>query len=153
MTNREKYTDKIVDFVFGNGMIGIDKAGELHICDFFQCDDCIFDNLPEGCLKKRKSWLEEEYVEQPKMSKKDRDFLEYISNTFKYVIRDRDGNMYIYERKPKKGEAFWMCGGNTIGLSIFGVKLPMVKWEDEEPWSIEDLKKLDVVGDEDYCSE
>ena len=30
-------------------------------------------------------------------------------------------------------------------LWMFNIDFPMVKWEDEEPWLIEDLKKLEVV--------
>lgn len=32
-----------------------------------------------------------------------------------------------------------------MGLYGFNIDLPMVKWEDDEPWLIEDLKKLEVV--------
>lgn len=29
----------------------------------------------------------------------------------------------------------------------FNVDFPMIKWSDEEPWMIEDLKKLEVVDE------
>lgn len=33
----------------------------------------------------------------------------------------------------------------TSLLDSFNVDLPMIKWEDNKPWLIEDLKKLEVV--------
>lgn len=144
MTNREKFAEEILDIACSRDRIAVSsETREPTRCSEFHCGDCMF---YKACTEEAvKDWANAEYIEQPKISKKDRDFLEYISNTFKYVIRDRDGNMYVYEYKPKKGEAFWRRGGNTIGLSVFDVKLPMVRWSDEEPWSIEDLKKLEVI--------
>lgn len=41
----------------------------------------------------------------------------------------------------------WESAGCEVDktLRIFNIDFPMVKWEDNEPWLIEDLKKLEVV--------
>ena len=31
---------------------------------------------------------------------------------------------------------------------MFDIKFDFIKWEDEDPWSIEDLKKLEVKKDD-----
>ena len=44
----------------------------------------------------------------------------------------------------KKGTGWW--GSDYYCLnSKFDVYFPMVKWSDDSPWLIEDLKKLEVV--------
>ena len=37
-----------------------------------------------------------------------------------------------------------MCDYYYISNNLFGNMFDFIKWEDEEPWSIEDLKKLEV---------
>lgn len=81
-----------------------------------------------------------EYIEKPKISKKDRAFLSFIKDIYPYIARDEDGALRLYSRKPCKVER-----GTGLILFQFDIELPMVKWEDEEPWLIEDLKKLEVV--------
>lgn len=63
--------------------------------------------------------------------------LEYLGEEFKYIGRHRDGTLFAY----KDGLTNW------FSLNCrFDVDFPMVKWEgNEEIWSIEDLKKLEVV--------
>ena len=39
-----------------------------------------------------------------------------------------------------------MIGSGALkSLQKLNIEFPMVKWEDDEPWLIEDLKKLEVV--------
>ena len=54
--------------------------------------------------------------------------------------------MYVYSEKPIKKSCYYDSIGGVTGSVgfIFDIKLPMVKWEDPEPWLIEDLKKLEV---------
>lgn len=41
---------------------------------------------------------------------------------------------------------WYLPHGRCISLNRhFNVDFPMVKWEDDKPWLIEDLKKLEVV--------
>ena len=105
--------------------------------------------------EKMKEWDESEYIEKPVISEKDRAILDYIIGEFKYIARDSDGRLFFYEKEPyKNSNKSWV----HIGVNCFClnrricVDFPMVKWEDEEPWFIEDLKKLEVVKEYEQLS-
>lgn len=99
------------------------------------------------CKEKMKEWLESEYIEKPVISKKDRAFLEYLNANNNYIARDMDGGLYVYIRKPFKTFDFWKVVGfeKSKSLRMVDIDLPMVKWSDDSPWLIEDLKNLEVV--------
>lgn len=81
------------------------------------------------------------------ISKRDRAFLEYLNGKIKYITRDGAGELYAYSAKPCKERGAWMPQTDEFfNLDFyFSADFPMVKWSDEEPWLIEDLKKLEVV--------
>lgn len=57
--------------------------------------------------------------------------------------------LFTYMSKPCKIESFgsW-TDANYDGLYLkCNVDFPMIKWGDDEPWLIEDLKKLEVVDE------
>lgn len=59
---------------------------------------------------------------------------------YKYVARDEDGAFYIYKENPSKKEE--VCGtlyGHARMMGYFDDLFTFVKWEDEEPFSIEKL--------------
>ena len=95
----------------------------------------------------RREWAESEYTEKQVISKRDRAFLECIIEEYKFVARDENGNLFVYKTQPRKMETRWVlnCDGYLYLNRHFNVDFPMVKWEDSEPWLIEDLKKLEVV--------
>lgn len=148
MKNKEKNSKKIVEIACDGNRIAVDKCtGKVDSCDCIACGNCLFYGK-HGCDKKRREWAESEYVELHVISKSDRTFLDYIKEEYKYITRDEDGDLFAWSAKPKKGLILneWLyTSSNTIGLYAFNLDLPMVKWEDYEPWLIEDLKKLEVV--------
>lgn len=144
MKNREKFAEKIFDIACDCIAVS-NKTGEPKACDRMDCDECMF---CKSCNEETvKAWANAEYIEHYKISKKDRDFLEYAASRFEYVARDECGSTYMYKYRPTKEEDRWALGGNYVDITVFDIKFPMVKWSDEEPWSIEDLKKLEVVED------
>lgn len=75
-------------------------------------------------------------------------FLEYLGKEYKYIARDNNGDLFAYIGKPNKNGVFAFWGSGRVNCYVnryFDVDFPMVKWLDEEPWLIEDLKKLEVV--------
>ena len=83
------------------------------------------------------------------INKRDAMFLEYLKEENKYIARDENGGLFIYNAEPCRDGELWTLG-NSIGDWFrlnrrFNIDFPMVKWEDSEPWLIEDLKKLEVV--------
>ena len=85
--------------------------------------------------------------EQPKLIKEDKAFLENIIEESFYIARDDDNDLYLYISKPYKEENVWFPVQNgepsmenclNINKNLF----TFIKWEDEEPYSKENLMKL-----------
>ena len=80
------------------------------------------------------------------MSKRDRAFLEYLGKELKYIVRGKSDNLIAYQNSAEKREDGWVFDSGAIkSLQKLNIDFPMVKWEDDKPWLIEDLKKLEVV--------
>lgn len=81
------------------------------------------------------------------ISKRDKAFLDCIREEYKFVARDENGKLFVYETQPRKGKTNWVLNydGYLYLNRYFNVDFPIVKWSNEEPWLIEDLKKLEVV--------
>ena len=153
MKNKEKYAKEILDIACsGNSIAVIRESGRIASCGDTRCTECLFKS--DKCKERVREWAESEYIEKLVISKRDRAFLEYPNGKFKYIARDKTGYLYVYSVKPDKRDIFWsrksgeyFCFDNHIDVDF-----PMVKWEDDKPWLIEDLKKLEVVEDyENYC--
>ena len=146
MTNREKQTEEILNVACRGGSIAMDRYNnKICSCGDIECENCAFYDSHANCSIKVKIWSESEYVEKPKISKRDRGFLECIKESYRYMARDMDGEVYVYQNRPHKKIDEWGNGEEVQHISCFKVDFLMVKWEDEEPWLIEDLKKLEVV--------
>ena len=148
MTNKEKFAKEILEIACSGGSIAvIKKSGRIVPCDVNRCSLCLFRGY--DCKENTREWAESEYVEKPVISKRDRAFLEYIKEEFKCIARDKNSNLFMYTSMldtDKKGTGWW--GSDYYCLnSKFDVYFPMVKWSDEKPWLIKDLKKL-MVEDE-----
>ena len=148
MTNREYYKDQILDIACKGGSLSIYKiTGELCKCGTFECDDCLFDNCE--CENQIKHWANAEYIEKPKLTKNENCFLSLLNERWKYMARDKNGTLYLYDQKPAKGNysGVWNDISENYPIRIDTLMdddFSMIKWEDEEPWSIEDLKNLPV---------
>lgn len=146
MKNREKFAKEILDIACNGGSIGVDKTTNKPIdCDYLGCNNCAIDG---DCITEIKEWYESEYIEKPTITSKEKAFLDLLLPEWKYLARDFDKNkLFLYPSKPFKKSSFWMvgaCDEYRIVCKAFDIKFDFIKWEDEEPWSIEDLKKLEV---------
>lgn len=104
----------------------------------------VFDN--KDCDRRRREWAESEYIEKQVISKRDRAFLEYLGEELKYIVRSKSDNLMACQNSAEKREDGWVIDSGAIkSLQKLNIDFPMVKWSDEEPWLIEDLKKLEVV--------
>ena len=152
MTNREYYKEQILDIACNSGLISIDKTtGKLFKCGVFDCDDCLFNVIK--CEDQIKEWANTEHIENPQLTKNEKLFLSLLQEKWKYIARDMDDSLLLYASKPIKHIDIWGVydsdGTNIDALSIDTLllddcKFTMVKWRDENPWLIEDLKKLPV---------
>lgn len=153
MKNKEKFLDKIIDLVCTGERIAVNNKGEVVSCiSVGLCRNCKF-GMEKECEPAIRKWLEEEYVEPTVINIRDRAFLDYLRENDKYIARDKNDNLFVYETKPRKAGMSWSMNGSLVCNSClylnrhFNVDFPMVKWEDEEPWKIDDLRKLEVCED------
>lgn len=148
MKNKEKFAKEIVEIACDRGSVAVSKAiGEPVYCNEINCRDCLLSN--KGCSNALRRWAESEYIEKPVISKKDRAFLDYLVEDFKYMARDKNNSLYAYGKEPYKSnnDDCWSGNGRRCcALSSYvNVDFPMIKWSDDKPWLIDDLKKLEVV--------
>lgn len=151
MKNREKFAKEILDIACKGDSFMVTKSGEITFCDRFKCDLCKFNNAcsEKSCRDKRYEWSESEYIEKPTITSKEMAFLDLILPKYKYIARDNDTNkLFLYIDRPSKHFTYWLPELENSAYELLyrplDIKFNFIKWEDEEPWSIEDLKKLEV---------
>lgn len=150
MKNKEKYSKKIVELACDGNCIAVDKnSGKVKPCCYSSCSNCLFDDShyrDSDCDRTRRKWAESEYNEKSVINKRDRAFLEYLGEDLKYIVRSKSDNLMAYQNSAEKREDGWVIDSGAIkSLQKLNIDFPMVKWSDEKPWLIEDLKKLEVV--------
>lgn len=149
MKNKEKYAKEIVEIACSGDALAVSKVtGKPISCTKSSCEhcNCYNDFLCEE--NRLREWAESEYIEKPVISKRDRAFLEYLRDRWKYMARDNISNaVYVFTEIPEKSEGghYAYTGEARRISSDFNVVFPMVKWSNDKPWLIEDLKKLEVV--------
>lgn len=81
---------------------------------------------------------------KPKLTKRERAFCELIPDG--YIARDKDTDLWWHEYRPiKDGIREWAPGGEYINLELFDeIPFMFITWEDDEPWAVEELLKLEV---------
>lgn len=159
MLNAEKHRDQLLKFIEENhdSLFGLDKNSEPISCAVSRCNNCQFgfkkNNYIEGysCSAAKIKWLLSEYREPVKLTRFEQDILKYIleKTQYRFIVREKSDNIYIYKRKPKKGIGAWDSSTGMLNLNIFINLFPFIKWEDEEPTSIKDvLNNCEVVEGE-----
>lgn len=89
-------------------------------------------------------WEREELT----LTEDERVILLNLPGNYEWIARDKDGELFIYTEKPCKTADYWgLVDTVPVGLGLFDHLFQMVRWEDEEPWKIDDLLKLDVKKD------
>ena len=109
-------------------------------------DGCCRPNLRcEECLK---VGLLEEYKEPIKLTKFEYEYLKVAKKEgFNFIARDKSNRLYGFEKQPTKGNATWGSRGDYVGM--FKSTFSFVKWEDEEPYNIDEiLSNCEVIEDE-----
>ena len=128
MTYFEKWKDEIADISNANHSVAV-VNGKPAICQTIDCKSCDFKNNV-NCHYELLKWAASEYEEPtPKLTKREREFLEKFDVTDKAIKRDR----FLYLCcKTYKGE---------LQLSIEEKLFPFIK--QGETWTFADLLKLE----------
>lgn len=112
-------------------------------------DGCCRPNLRcEECLKVSFMDLLEEYKKPVKLTKFEYEYLKVAKKEgFNFIARDKSNRLYGFEKQPTKGNATWGSRGDYVGM--FKSTFSFVKWEDEEPYNIDEiLSNCEVIEDE-----
>lgn len=156
MKNREKFAKEILDVACRGINIAVTKGNKIVYCSNTPCELCMFDSCgkhigrSQACADRFYEWAESEYVEKPTITSREKNFLDSLLPNFKYIARDINNALNIYYNKPKRNSINdWISDYNYcyISINMYGNMFDFIKWEDEEPWSIEDLKNLEIRND------
>lgn len=156
MKNKEKFAKEIIDVACKGNTIAVTKDNKVVDCDDIPCGSCIFDDCDkyikhighlQSCGDKLHEWAESEYVEpKPTITSREKNFLDALLSNCCYIARDKDNLLYVYYDKPIRGNKLWISdyACHDMPKDMYGDVFSFIKWEDEEPWNIETLKKLEV---------
>ena len=78
-----------------------------------------------------------ERKEKPKPTYDEKIILRNLPEKYKWIARDKNGCLYVYASKPEKVINMWEGCGQP--MFTFYHLFQFIKWEDEEPYSIEEL--------------
>lgn len=86
-----------------------------------------------------------------KLTEDEKVILKNINKDYKWIARDDNGSLFIYGEKPIKKESSWISKMflDWFNMCIFNHLFLFIKWEDEEPYLIEDLLKEDDYDEEE----
>ena len=138
MTNFEYWKDELAKIAKTDDDIGILHGKPVECNDVCGCENCDRDGrCNEAALI---DWLMQEHIEKSKLTKKERMFCELVETG--WIARDKNIGLWWHNEKPSKGKTTWSSG--FCSKLYPTVNFPFIKWEDKEPWSVEDLLKLEV---------
>lgn len=89
----------------------------------------------------------EKLPKKPQLTKAERVILENLPKKYKWIARDEDDELIVFNGKPFKSDfsMFWICpGGSSLSLEAFGYLFQFIKWEDDNAYKIEDLLKENI---------
>lgn len=146
-TNMEHFRGEIEKIYEDNGGFAL-KNNKIVPCGNLTCLECSFNY--GSCTKATVLWLMSEYKPEPVLTAREKHFVEAINNGF--IARDKNNNLCWYSVKPLRriDVPIWKNNRRSFSISISRTEIfandmfPFITWEDEEPWSVEDLRKLKV---------
>ena len=128
----------------GGELIDLSGNGYTISCIYY-CEDLTnvngFENL--DIMKVYKDYTCKELLwerkETPKLTEDEKAILRNLPKEYKWIARDKNGWIFLYTNRPVKSN-FWLNACESARL-VFPHLFQFIKWEDEEPYSIEDLLK------------
>lgn len=110
-----------------------------HNCSGLVCSECLRLSLLN---------LLEEYKEPVKLTKFEYEYLKVAKeNEYNFIARDKDNRLYGFEKQPEKRDSMWSSCGDYVGM--FKSMFNFVRWQDEEPYSIDEiLSNCEVIEDD-----
>lgn len=115
---------------FDENLKSIDDLNEFDIMKVYEDYTC-----------KELIWKRKEPKEKPKLTEDEKVVLRNIDKKYKWIARDEDGTLGFHFVKPHKEAYFWSSLEANYVSDLFPNLFQFIKWEDEEPYSIEELLK------------
>lgn len=149
MKNFKFYEDEIKAIVNDGKSVAIRNNKPVACWDIKceQCDCNCNDKANMGCHAKFIKWLYQEHVE---LTEEEHALCVALKDG--YIARGRSGRLVLFTDKPTKNEELGAWVTNAIRTSILyhfpHLKFNFIKWEDEEPYSIDKLIKAAVKTSE-----
>lgn len=114
----------------------------------YEESNCFKEILCSECLRLSLLNLLEEYKEPIKLTQFEYEYLKFAKeNEYNFIARDKNNRLYGFEKQPTKDNATWGSRGDYVGM--FKSTFKFVKWEDEEPWNIDNiLANCEVIENE-----
>ena len=99
------------------------------------------------CLRLSLLELLEEYKEPIKLTRFEYEYLKVAKeNEYHFIARDKDNRLHVTRGKPEKYSTTW--DSISAYIRVFKSMFSFVKWEDEEPWEIDEiLSNCEVMED------
>lgn len=82
-------------------------------------------------------WEEKKLIE---ISEPERIILENIDDKYRWIARDKDGDVCVYANKPTKKDDIW-GGSSLVDLNAFNHLFQFVRWTDEKPVNFREVLK------------
>ena len=79
--------------------------------------------------------------ELPKLSSAERVILQNLDKQYKWIARDKSGHLFAFDSEPSKRHNVWVHCDYELTTLDFPNLFTFVKWEDEQPYIIEELLK------------
>lgn len=80
-----------------------------------------------------------ERKEKPVLTEDEKVILRNLDKEFKWIARDKCGELYIFFEKPEKDDVVWSSEDDYENVSLFEHLFQFIKWEDTEPYLISEL--------------
>ena len=134
MKNWEFYEQELSAYGFSFAM----SNNRLCNCRETLCDNCAFClDRPyscDSCEGNKIRWLYQEYKEPVILTEDEKLLCKLLGRG--WIARDKNGDLWWYEFKPKKDLSIWMSveTNSRIGIIFPQCKFDFIKWEDDEPW-------------------
>ena len=81
--------------------------------------------------------------QKPTITEDEKTMLRILDKKYRYIVRDKDGKLFVYGEKPIKHDKclVWILSeyGFTVSKFPFSEYFKGITWEDKEPALIEDL--------------
>lgn len=102
------------------------------------------------CLKLSLMDLLEECKEPIKLTQFEYEYLKFAKeNEYNFIARDKNGTLVIYNIALHKTDTLWCTASAKWDKVKFNNLFKFVKWEDEEPYNIDEiLRNYEVIENE-----